>query len=83
MESFAQSILISPDWEVPLTEMLGVFCGDEREAGFGFITSLKPEILLIDETLAVGDDWKKAKRLKGFVANSGVRDDFDPFYGSG
>ena len=36
---------------------------------------MKPEILLIDETLAVGDEEfrKKAQeRLKGFVANSGT-----------
>jgi len=48
--------------------------GMKGKLGFGFITSLKPDILLIDETLAVGDEEfreKARKKLLGFVKNSG------------
>ena len=43
--------------------------------GFGFITALRPEILLIDETLGVGDAEFRVKaqnRLKEFVKGSGT-----------
>ena len=52
----------------------GYSAGMKGKLGFGFITGLKPDILLIDETLGVGDEEfrKKAQiRLKEFVKNSG------------
>ncbi len=53
----------------------GYSSGMRGKLGFGFITALKPEILLIDETLGVGDEEfrKKAQaRMKDFVNNSGT-----------
>ena len=43
--------------------------------GFGFATSLNPDILLIDEVLGVGDPSFKAKateRLKKMISSSGI-----------
>jgi len=48
--------------------------GMKGKLGFGFITSLKPDILLIDETLAVGDEEFRGKaqiQLREFVNGSG------------
>ena len=76
MESFAQSIFDFAGLGGAINRNVrGYSAGMRGKLGFGFITSLKPEILLIDETLAVGDEEfrKKAQeRLKGFVANSGT-----------
>ena len=52
----------------------GYSTGMRGKLGFGFITSLRPDILLIDETLGVGDAEFRKKamaRLKQFVTNSG------------
>ncbi len=52
----------------------GYSTGMRGKLGFGFITSLKPDILLIDETLGVGDAEFRKKamsRLRLFVSNSG------------
>lgn len=49
--------------------------GMRGRVGFGFATSLKPDILLIDEVLGVGDPSFKAKalkRLKGMIKRSGI-----------
>jgi ABC-type polysaccharide/polyol phosphate transport system ATPase subunit len=51
----------------------GYSTGMKGKLGFGFITSLSPEILLIDETLGVGDARFRAKaqdRLKKFIRRS-------------
>ena len=43
--------------------------------GFGFMTSLEPDILLIDETLGVGDEEFRSKakqQLRKFVDESGT-----------
>jgi teichoic acid transport system ATP-binding protein len=51
----------------------GYSTGMKGKLGFGFITSLSPEILLIDETLGVGDTRFRAKaqeRLKEFMQRS-------------
>jgi len=51
----------------------GYSTGMKGKLGFGFITSLSPEILLIDETLGVGDARFRAKaqdRLKKFIQRS-------------
>ena len=48
--------------------------GMKGKLGFGFITSLNPDILLIDETLSVGDQdfrVKAQEQLRGFVGKSG------------
>ena len=53
----------------------GYSTGMRGKLGFGFITALEPSILLIDETLGVGDVEfrKKAQlRLKKFIKNSGT-----------
>lgn len=52
----------------------GYSAGMKGKLGFGFITGLKPDILLIDETLGVGDEEFRAKaqkRLRDFVHTSG------------
>ncbi len=49
--------------------------GMRGKLGFGFITALKPDILLIDETLGVGDAEFRTKamaRMRSFVSNSGT-----------
>jgi ABC-type polysaccharide/polyol phosphate transport system ATPase subunit len=52
----------------------GYSTGMRGKVGFGFITALKPDLLLIDETLSVGDREFKAKaqvRLRSFIERSG------------
>lgn len=52
----------------------GYSTGMRGKLGFGFITALRPEILLIDETLGVGDAEFRTKamaRLRSFVSGSG------------
>jgi len=52
----------------------GYSTGMKGKLGFGFITTLEPEILLIDETLGVGDAEFRKKamnRLRKFVERSG------------
>ncbi len=49
--------------------------GMRGKVGFGFITALNPDILLMDETLGVGDREfraKAAKRLKKFIERAGT-----------
>lgn len=49
--------------------------GMRGRVGFGFATSLDPDILLIDEVLGVGDPKFKAKammRLKELISRSGI-----------
>ena len=49
--------------------------GMRGRVGFGFATSLEPDILLIDEVLGVGDPSFKAKalqRLKQMIRKSGI-----------
>ena len=53
----------------------GYSSGMAGKIGFGFITSLNPDILLIDETLGVGDlEFRKkaADRLEDFINRSGT-----------
>ena len=53
----------------------GYSSGMRGKIGFGFITALKPDILLMDETLGVGDrEFRKkaAKRLEEFIERSGT-----------
>lgn len=52
----------------------GYSSGMKGKLGFGFITALNPDILLIDETLGVGDEefrLKAQNRLRDFVNKSG------------
>jgi ABC-type polysaccharide/polyol phosphate transport system ATPase subunit len=49
--------------------------GMRGKLGFGFITALNPDILLIDETLGVGDrEFRKRaqERLRDFISKSGT-----------
>tara|TARA_B100001540_G_scaffold317716_1_gene352352 strand:- start:630 stop:1349 length:720 start_codon:yes stop_codon:yes gene_type:complete len=49
--------------------------GMRGKVGFGFITALNPDILLMDETLGVGDREfraKAAKRLEQFIQRTGT-----------
>ena len=53
----------------------GYSTGMKGKLGFGFITGITPDVLLIDETLGVGDlefRAKAQKRLKGFIGRSGT-----------
>ncbi len=53
----------------------GLSSGMRGKVGFGFITALKPDILLIDETLGVGDlefREKASLRLNDFISRSGT-----------
>ena len=53
----------------------GYSSGMRGKIGFGFITALKPDILLMDETLGVGDrEFRKkaAIRLNEFIERSGT-----------
>ena len=53
----------------------GYSTGMRGKLGFGIITALKPDILLIDETLGVGDREFRAKaqiRLREFIERSGT-----------
>lgn len=53
----------------------GLSSGMRGKVGFGFITSLNPDILLIDETLGVGDlEFRKkaSVRLEDFIERSGT-----------
>lgn len=53
----------------------GYSTGMRGKLGFGFITALNPDILLIDETLGVGDREFRVRaqdRLRDFIAKSGT-----------
>ena len=53
----------------------GYSTGMRGKLGFGIITALNPEILLIDETLGVGDREFRAKaqiRIRQFIERSGT-----------
>jgi len=53
----------------------GYSTGMKGKLGFGFITGITPDVLLIDETLGVGDIEFRAKaqeRLKRFIERSGT-----------
>ena len=53
----------------------GYSTGMRGKVGFGFITALNPDILLMDETLGVGDREFRKKatiRLKEFMSRSGT-----------
>jgi len=53
----------------------GYSTGMRGKLGFGIITELEPDILLIDETLGVGDREFRAKaqmRLRNFIGQSGT-----------
>ena len=53
----------------------GYSSGMRGKVGFGFITALNPDILLMDETLGVGDREFRKKatiRLKEFISRSGT-----------
>jgi ABC-type polysaccharide/polyol phosphate transport system ATPase subunit len=69
IESFAD---IGEAFDRPITSLS---TGMQGRVGFGFATALKPEILLIDEVLGVGDPSFKSKamlRLKEMLFNSGI-----------
>ena len=69
VEEFAE---IGEAFDRPIRTLSG---GMRGRVGFGFATSLNPDILLIDEVLGVGDPSFKAKattRLKGMMKNTGI-----------
>ena len=53
--------------------MWGYSTGMKGKLGFGFMTALNPEVLLIDETLGVEPEFraKAQSRLRDFVDRSG------------
>ncbi len=68
VESFAD---IGEGFDRPISTLS---TGMKGRVGFGFATSLNPEILLIDEVLGVGDPSFKSKatdRLKGMIRTTG------------
>ena len=69
VEKFSQ---IGEAFDRPIRTLSG---GMRGRVGFGFATSLEPEILLIDEVLGVGDPSFKSKatsRLKKMVKKTGI-----------
>ena len=69
VEDFAD---IGEAFDRPIRTLSG---GMRGRVGFGFATSLKPEILLIDEVLGVGDPSFKAKatkRLEDMMRRTGI-----------
>ena len=63
---------IGPAYDRPIKTLSG---GMRGRVGFGFATSLDPDILIIDEVLGVGDPSFKAKamaRLKEMINRSGI-----------
>ncbi len=69
VEDFAD---LGGSFDRPVKELSG---GMKGRVGFGFATSLNPNILLIDEVLGVGDPSFKAKatdRLKMMIDASGI-----------
>ena len=71
IDSFCQEIIdFSGLSEVINRNVRGYSSGMRGKLGFGFITGLKPDVLLIDETLGVGDAEFRVKaqeRLVNFV----------------
>ena len=69
VEKFAE---IGEAFDRPIRTLSG---GMRGRVGFGFATSLNPDILLIDEVLGVGDPSFKSKattRLKEMMKNTGI-----------
>ena len=69
VEEFAE---IGEAFDRPIRTLSG---GMRGRVGFGFATSLNPDILLIDEVLGVGDPSFKLKattRLKEMMKNTGI-----------
>jgi len=69
IENFAD---IGEAYDRPISSLSG---GMQGRVGFGFATALKPNILLIDEVLGVGDPSFKNKamlRLKEMMLHSGI-----------
>ena len=76
IESFSAEIEKFADiGEAYYRQFSGLSTGMRGKVGFGFITALNPDILLIDETLGVGDiEFRKkaAERLNDFINRSGT-----------
>lgn len=63
---------LGSSFDRPVKELSG---GMKGRVGFGFATSLNPDILLIDEVLGVGDPSFKQKaiqRLKNMIKTTGI-----------
>jgi ABC-type polysaccharide/polyol phosphate transport system ATPase subunit len=76
LHEFSQSIIDFADIGDAIDRRVKGYSGGMKgKLGFGFITALRPDVLLIDETLGVGDEEFQAKardRLRKFVASSGA-----------
>ena len=76
LPKFISSVISFADIGVAIDRRIkGYSTGMKGKIGFGFITALKPDILLIDETLGVGDEEFRVKaqnRLRDFVNTSGA-----------
>lgn len=76
IDDFCKSIIeFSELGEAIFRNFGGYSSGMKGKLGFGFITALKPDILLIDETLGVGDREFRIRaqtRLREFISNSGT-----------
>ena len=76
VEKFAESIEEFSQLDDAIDRRFGSYStGMRGKLGFGFITALDPDILLIDETLGVGDrEFRKRaqERLRNFISKSGT-----------
>jgi ABC-type polysaccharide/polyol phosphate transport system ATPase subunit len=75
LESFCKSIFdFASLGDAINRNVRGYSTGMRGKLGFGFMTALSPEVLLIDETLGVGDAEFRRKaqsRLTDFISSSG------------
>ena len=76
LEEFCSSVVTFADLGKAIDRPYkGYSTGMKGKLGFGFITALEPDILLIDETLGVGDlefREKARARLSEFIERSGT-----------
>ena len=76
IDAFSESVEEFADIGEAYDRNFGTYStGMRGKVGFGFITTLKPEILLIDETLGVGDiefREKASVRMKEFIREAGT-----------
>ncbi len=75
LSTFAESVIEFASLEEAIYRPFkGYSSGMKAKLGFGFITALEPDVLLIDETLGVGDmefRERAKERVRDFIQKSG------------